>query len=180
MIVRAHQQRKKLKRAGNVAGFNAWSLAILAGCSALLAVFNPGSLIAAAFLGALSWNEFRGRRQLLRLDPRGPRTLGWNQVAFSLMIAGYCALQIYQAIAGPGVYQQDIAQHPEIADMLAPMQDLMQQLTVLVYAVFFFVGVGLQGLTALYYFTRQGTLKNHLEQTPDWVLDLERVQASAA
>lgn len=179
-IARAQQQRKKLRRATKVAAFNAWSFAILAGLSVLFAVFSPGSLIAAVLLGGLAWNEFRGRRQLLRLDPRGPATLGWNQVIFCLIIAGYCGLMLYQTTTGEGTYASEIKEHPELADMLEPMEGLIQTLMIATYLIVLVVGVGLQGLTAWYYFTRRRWLKAYIEQTPEWVRDLDRVQAEAA
>lgn len=179
-IVRAQQQRKKLSRATKVASFNAWSFAILAGLSVLIAVFSPWSLVAAILLAWLSFNEFRGRRQLQALCPSGPRTLGWNQVFCCLCIAGYCALKLYQALAGEGVYATAIAEHPEIAHMLEPMEGLIESMTIATYLIVLIVGVGVQGVTAWYYFTRHRVLDDYVNQTPDWVLDLQRMQATAA
>jgi Na+/proline symporter len=179
-ITRANQQRKKLRRASGVANFNAWSFAILAGLSVLFAVFSPGSLIAAVLLAALAWNEFRGRKQLRRLDPRGPSTLGWNQVVFCLIIAGYCGIKLYQATTGPGTYAKVIEENPELANMLEPMQELIQMMEIATYLIVLVLGAGLQGLTAWYYFTRRRWLNDYIEKTPQWVRDLDRVQAETA
>jgi len=173
-LARAQQQRNKLNRAVKLASFNAWSFAVLAAGSVLLALFMPGSIIAAALLAALAYNEFRGRRRLLQRDPRAPQTLGINQLVFCALIAGYCILKIIQATTGPGVYEQVIAKHPELAQTLEPLQGLVQTLTIATYLAVLVLGVGLQGLTAWYYFSRKTILDNYLQQTPEWVLDLDR------
>ncbi|MEO0474846.1 MAG: hypothetical protein AAF085_02585 [Planctomycetota bacterium] len=174
---RARQLRAKLRRTTKVASFNAWSFAILGGLSLPLAILSPWSLLAAVLLGGLAWNEFRGRKQLLRLDPRGPKTLGTNQVICCTLIAGYCKLKIIATLTGPGIYATAIEKYPELADMLEPLEELMQLIMLATYAIVLIVGVGVQGLTAWYYFSRSKHLRAYLEQTPDWVRELDRVHA---
>ncbi|MFK7790607.1 MAG: hypothetical protein AB8C95_14080 [Phycisphaeraceae bacterium] len=178
-IVKAQQRRKKISRAVKVAAFNAWSFAIFAGFSMLFAIFSVTSLIAALALAGLAYNEFRGRRQLLQLNTQGPRTLGINQVICCMLIALYCGLQLFKAITGPGAYAQAIEQTPELASMLEPMEDLLQTATIVAYVAVLIIGVGAQGLTAWYYFSRKRHLSEYLKQTPQWVLDLDRIKASS-
>lgn len=177
-LARAQQQRKKINRAQAVAAFNAWCFSIFAGFSLLFAIFSFTSLIAAAVLGGLAYNEFRGRRQLKQLDPRGPKTLGINQLLCCTAIALYCGWQIIKALTGPGPYEQMIQQHPELASMLEPIHELLFTATLAAYALILIVGVASQGATAWYYFTRKKHLHAYIEQTPEWVIDLERTQAT--
>lgn len=179
-IARAQQQRKKINRAIKIASFNAWSFAVFAGFSLFFALFSISALVAAVVLAGLACNEFRGRRQLINLDPVGPRTLGINQVACCVLIALYCGLQITSAITGPGPYAQAIEQAPELAETLQPMEGLIQTATLATYALILIVGVATQGATAWYYFSRKRWLNAYLQHTPDWVLDLDRVQSAAA
>ena len=179
-IALARQQRKKLDRARSVASFNAWSFAIFAGCSLIFALFSVTSLIAAIVLAGLAYNEFRGRRQLIALNPQGPVTLGNNQLLCCAAITLYCGFKIYTTVTGPGPYEQAIQDSPEVAMMLEPMQDLLHNATLASYAIILLLGVTAQGLTARYYFSRKQHLNKYLQQTPDWLLDLERVQGQAA
>lgn len=137
------------------------------------------SLVAGLALTGLAYNEFRGRRQIKQLDPLGPRTLGINQLVCCLLIALYCGLQLYKTIFGPGTYAQAIEDNPEIASMLEPMADLLQTATIATYLLVFVVGVAAQAATAWYYFSRKKHLDAYLQQTPGWVLDLDRAQARA-
>lgn len=173
-FAQAQLRRKKINRAQKIAAFNAWCFTVFAVFSLLFAFFSLTSLIAGIALAGLAYNEFRGRRQLALLNPAGPQTLGINQVICCLLIALYCGVQLYRTITGPGAYAQAVEQNPELADMLAPMADLIQTATIATYGLVFIIGVAAQGLTAWYYFSRKRHLDDYLEQTPDWVLDLER------
>jgi hypothetical protein len=175
-LAEAQQRRRKLKIASIVAAFNAWSFAILAVFSLLFVFFSLASLIVAALLAGLAFNEFRGRRQLLRLDPRGPKTLGINQVVCCILIVVYCGIMIAKTLLGPGVYESIIQESPELADMLEPLADFIQLVTLAVYGVVLFAGVTMQGLTACYYFAQQRAMNDYLQQTPAWILELDRAQ----
>lgn len=177
-LAQAQQRRKKINRAQAVAAFNAWCFSIFAGFSLLFAIFSFTSLIAAAVLAGLAYNEFRGRRQLKQLDPLGPKTLGTNQLLCCAAIALYCGWQIFNTLTGPGTYDQAMQENPEIAPMLEPMQELMYTATLGAYAIIFILGIATQGATAWYYFTRKKHLHAYIEQTPQWVIDLERTQAA--
>lgn len=175
----AQLRRKKLNRAVMVASFNAWSFAILAVFSLLLGFFSLTSLLIGLALAGLAFNEFRGRRQLRQLLMHSTRTLGINQLICCILIAIYCSLSIYQTLTGPGVYAQAIEQSPDLADMLKPMEDLLQKAAIATYVLVFVLGVGLQGLTAWYYFSRRRHLRDYVQQTPEWILELNRAQSSA-
>lgn len=179
-VGQAQRQRKKIDRAMKVASFNAWSFSVFAGFSLLFGLFSVSSLIAGAALAGLAWNEFRGRRQMQQLDRRGPATLGTNQVFCCALIALYCGLKMYDAMTGPGPYAAAMAQSAELAALLEPMQGLIQGVTISIYVVMLVIGVGVQGATAWYYFSRSRWLHDYLQQTPDWVIDLERVRDSDA
>lgn len=176
-LAKAQQQRKKIGRATKVAAFNAWCFAIFAGFSLLFALFSVTSLIAGLALAGLAYNEFRGRRQLQQLSAQGPQTLGVNQIICCMLITLYCGLKLYGAMTGPGVYAQSIEQTPELAEMLKPMEGLLQTATIATYVLILIVGVAAQGATAWYYFSRKRYLEDYLEQTPAWVIDLDRVRS---
>lgn len=173
-LAAAKLRRKKLNRALGFAAFNTWSFAVMAGFSLLIVIFSPSSLVAVVCFGLLAFNEHRGRRQLKQFDPRGPRTLGWNQLAFCGLIALYCVYQIVNTLYGPDPYAQQIAQTPELAQMLDPMRELITTATLAAYGGLLVIGVGLQALMAWYYFSRQRVLQQYLRETPGWVIELER------
>ena len=180
----ARRRAKKVLGAGRMALFNGITIGIFAGFALLFALLSPlfgeidvAALVMAVALGLMTWNEFRGRRLLRRFDSRGPRVLGWNQLALMVLIAGYCAWMIARSHFGPGPYAEDIAREPMLEPTLAPIGKLHRILTWAVYGGVLLGTVLFQGLNALYYFTRRRHLEAYLAETPDWVVHLQRHSA---
>jgi|GEM_PF-2451852 len=80
---------KKVKRAMLVAAINGGLLLAGAAVSALAALADPWSLVAAAVLGAFGAAELVGRARLRRLDVSGPRLLAANQIALAAVLGAY-------------------------------------------------------------------------------------------
>ena len=58
--------------------------------------------------------------------------------------------------------------------MLGPMSELQWQLTLAIYGAVIVGAIVFQGLNAVYYFTRAKHLSAYLDETPDWVVDVQR------
>ena len=175
ILENARRGRKKIDRAILVAGFNGWTLAVFAAVTLPMALFDPSSGLVAIALGAIAWREFHGKRRLRQLDPAAPRLLGLNQVCFCALLTCYCGWKIATALLGPGHYADEIAQAPELAQTLEPLQEVFTMITLAVYGCVLLGGVLMQGLTAVYYFTRTKYVQQYLEDTPQWVIDVLRV-----
>lgn len=175
----AKTKRKKIDFAIGVATFNGWSIGIFAALSALILPlsFNFQGLLITLGLGAVAYHEFKGRRLLHLLDTRAPKLLGYNQLALGAVIVGYCAWNLIAELAGPGSYAQTIQENPELAEVLGPMEDLMSMIIVLVYGSAILLTIPYQALIAWYYFSRAKHLKAYIDQTPQWVTDLQRAAA---
>jgi hypothetical protein len=61
--------------------------------------------------------------------------------------------------------------------VLGTTGDLVTSLTVAVYAVVIVLTLLFQGLNARYYFARIKLVQGYLEQTPAWIVDLQRASA---
>jgi hypothetical protein len=117
-------------------------------------------------------NEFHGRGLLRRFDAQGPQLLGRNQIGFMTLIIGYCVWSIYSALTNP------IPQLEELEAVLGTTGDLVTNLTVAVYSVVIVLTLLFQGLNARYYFARIKLVQGYLEQTPAWIVDLQRATAA--
>jgi hypothetical protein len=177
-------QSRKLRSAAKVALFNAICIGVFGGVSLLFAVaaaifreFDWLGVIMAVGLGAISWNEFRGRRLLQQLNPRAPAVLGWNQLALLGLVAAYAAWMIGAALLGPNPYDEVMRKEPMTRNVLGNIGNLHKMLTAAVYGGLIVGTLIFQGLNALYYFTRAKALQDYLAETPPWVVDLQRVQA---
>ena len=174
----AHQRRRRIDRAAAVATFNGWSSGVFAVLTLPFALFSVVALFLATGLGIIAYHEFKGRRGLRQLNPRSPRLLGMNQIAFAAILIVYSLWCIFAALTGPSLYAEQIAAGPEMARVLGPIEDLSFTITLAVYGSIIVGSVLFQGLNAMYYFTRSRHLQAYLTETPQWVIDLQRRDAT--
>ncbi len=181
----ARRRAARIRTAGGVALFNGCTIGFFAATAALFALISPlfghldvKALVMTVGLGAVAWNELRGRKLLLRYEPRAPRVLGWNQVGLLALIVGYCLWQLAEAAWGPNPYAEQIAATPELGGMLGDISALHRKLTYIAYTAVIAGTVIFQGLNALYYFTRARHLRAFLHETPAWVVELQRHAAT--
>ena len=180
-IEQANIRGKKIRKAGGMAMFNGIALSCFAGFSALFVLgslifggFDVVGTVMAAGLGLAAFNEFKGRRLFRGFDRRAPQLLGWNQVCLMALVIGYCTWMIADAYFRPNPYADEIARAPMLAEMLGPMSELQWQLTLAIYGAVIVGAIVFQGLNAVYYFTRAKHLRAYLDETPDWVVDVQR------
>lgn len=158
--------------AGKVASMNGWSIGFFAGVSILFGLFSFTGLLMGVGLGVVARNEFVGRKQLRSFDPSGLELLWRNQMGFMALIIVYCLWSIYSAVALPN------PQMAELMELLGDdMDELIQSLTVTVYAAVIVATAIFQGLNARYYFIRVARLRDYVRDTPPWVVDLQRSAA---
>jgi hypothetical protein len=182
----ANARVRTLRRAGRLAAFNGWTLGACAVLCLPFAFFDMSALLIAACLGGVTFAEFYGRHRLLTLDLRGPRILGINQLVLLGLIIAYCAMRIIQATAGPDISEQILAQSPQLSGVLdagagsdvemliGSVGELYRKVVIAVYVSVIVASTLVQGLCALYYLTREKHLRAYLEQTPAWVIEIQR------
>jgi len=180
-VVAAQDRARKIRKAASVAGFNGWMTGIVAACSAPFALFSlPGFLVTAG-LTLVAYNEFRGRQRLLKFDQRAPAFLGWNQVGFLALITFYCLWMLVVGMTGEGPLAAEIQSQPELGAVFGSAGEFDQTyklLTVVFYGTVIALSAVFQGLNAAYYFTRRKHVKDYLQNTPAWVLDLQHLTSS--
>ena len=170
-LARANERAAKILRAARIAAFNGWTIGAFAVVTLLFGLFSPTALLVGLGLGAVAWNEFRGRRLLRELDPAGPRLLWKNQVGFLALIVVYCLWSIYGALHHPS------PQLAELETTLGVEASLITNVVVAVYLGAIALSVLLLGLNARYYRARVGQLEAYLEETPGWIVELQRSTA---
>ncbi len=168
----ANARAQKILAATKVATFNGWTIGAFAAITLLFALFSLTALVMGVAMAIVARNEFRGRELLRRFDAQGPQLLGRNQVGFMTLIIGYCVWSIYSALTNP------IPQLEELEAALGATADLVTNLTVTVYAVVIVLTLLFQGLNARYYFARIKLVQGYLEETPAWIVDLQRATAA--
>lgn len=177
---------KKVQRAIKFARFSAWTLAIAAGLGLLIGLFDAKSALIGLLLVAVTVIEFRGAALLRKADPKGPMVLGWNQLMLLGLIGAYCFYEAYIATPRPMVSDPQLMeiladpasrqalQDAGLSSGLLQLIDHPAEANKLVYALVAFVSLVVQGLTALYYFSRRRVVDAYLRATPAWVLEVQR------
>ncbi len=174
----ATERAKRIRKAARVAAFNGWMTGIFAVASAPFAPFSMAGFLVTVGLALIAYNEFQGRKRLLQFDPSASTLLGWNQVAFLTLIIVYCLWMLFTCLTGAGPFAAEIEANPEIAAVLGSLDEfdyLYKVLVVAVYGTVIVLSAVFQGLNALYYFTRRKHVEAYVQETPDWVLDLQRM-----
>ena len=156
--------------AARVAAFNGWSVGFFAVVSILFGLFSLTSFLVGVGLAFVARNEFVGRARLRSLDPSGLELLWRNQLGFMSLIIAYCVWSIYRTVAAPTP--------PIMADLTELLGEgvgnLVQSVTVMLYALVIAATGIFQGLNAWYYFVRVSMIRDYVRDTPQWVLDLQR------
>jgi hypothetical protein len=173
-LAAARLAAKKLRRASSVANFDGWSLGFFAGLTLLFGITSVDGWIIGLILASIAYIELRGASRLRLLDPVAPRVLGWNQVALASLLILYSFWRIYQESTGKGELASLSGGDPMVAEAVQPYQGMVLQITMLFYVGLIVFAVFAQGGLALYYFTRARTLKYYLEQTPEWILQMQK------
>jgi hypothetical protein len=180
----AQQRSAKLRFAASVAMFNGICIAVFsafsllfAAVAAMLGEFDWLAVVMGIGLGAISWNEFRGRKLLQQFNPRAPAVLGWNQLALLVLIVAYAAWMLCVGLLGANPYEEVMRREPMTKQVLGDIGGLYKMLSVALYGALIVGTLIFQGLNAFYYFTRERILRGYLAETPPWVVELQRCQA---
>lgn len=180
-LAHAKLRAKKVRRAAAVAMTNGCILAAFAGGSflfvpvgALFGEIDVVGLVMGAGLALLAWNEFRGRAMMRRYDVHACRALGWNQLALMVLVIGYAAWMLGQALWGPNPYAEVMAGETTLAGPLGSLDQLYKTISLAMYGDLIAGTLIFQGLNSLYYFTRRKHLEAYLRETPEWVVELQR------
>lgn len=177
-LTAGRERARWVRRAASVAGFNGWTIGVLAALSAPFALFSLSGAVLTAGMAAVAYVEFRGRRGLRRFDPSAATLLGYNQLGLLALISGYCVWAMASGLGEASSLPAQLAARPELRDVLGPTDTLEATLRVAVvafYGVVILLSVVFQGGNAWYYFTRRRVVEEYLRETPDWVVDLQRL-----
>jgi hypothetical protein len=168
----------KIRRASMVAVFNGCTVGFFAAISLLIGLFSLTSFLIGAALAVVAYNEFSGAKLLRRLDLRGPRRLGWNQVGFCAVLVTYALWSIYSLHTGPSPYEEALAVGGQATAIVGSIEQFEKMITFVVYGGLIVGSILFQGGTAWYYFSRAKYVHAYAMHTPPWILELERTAGS--
>jgi hypothetical protein len=164
-------EEKVYRRVLFVAGFDGWSVVIVAGLGALLSLLFGslnGILVGLLLIGAGAM-ELHGRRLLRRRNADGMRWLVRAQLFLLSVILVYCASRLgsFDAESAMGNLTPDMESALSEAGLAkADILPLVQTAFVTTYALFAILTLVFQGGLALYYRSRIARVTTFLAQPP--------------
>jgi hypothetical protein len=166
---------KKIKRCASTAMFSAWTIAIFGALTLVTSIGSFYGMMLGAGMCVLSHFEFRGAKEIRKLDPTAPRRLARNQMIMCVLLLAYSVGSLHSALTGPSDIDQQLGNDPEVRQMLgSSIGDMEKTGAVLLYSL---VGVAALlgcGGTALYYNSRKKFIEAYVRETPSWIVQLER------
>lgn len=169
----AKKSGKRIWRAVRVATFDAWTAAVIGGSALAFGIFDRTSAIVGGAILTVAIIEFKGAAKLRRLDPAGPVICGANQLLLLAVIAAYCVWNLLT----PSTSVTQAIGNPMGDPVLESAANLTSTLLQAFYVLVLCGSVLMQGLMALYYFTRAGVIRKYVRETPPWVIELQRRSA---
>ena len=166
---------RKLRRLAAYGAVDGWSLAIFGALTLICGGYGSaaGLMVSFALLGSGIF-EIYTVRQLRRLNPSAVIRMASNQLVLAAALILYGLINLFQSRHGGGLpaeIQQALAQAGASGgDANDQVSDIMQ----VFYLILIAFALLVQGGTALYYLSRRKHLQRYLEQTPDWIQQMQR------
>jgi hypothetical protein len=176
----ANKNWTKLRRLASYAVFDGWTLTVLGAMTLICGGYGSGVglMISLTLLGTGLF-ELRSVRRLRQLDSSALPHMAYNQLVLAGVIILYAIVGLYQAHArtnsGGGGLSAEIEN--ALADAGASANDIGDQISQgaeILYAGLIVFTLAAQGGTAVYYFSRRKHLTQYLQQTPDWIQQMQR------
>jgi hypothetical protein len=181
-IQRAKVRAKKVLRAATVSKLDGGIMAFFALGALSSFCFGWEGPVLGVALTIVSVNSFRGAAMLNRMERTAPATLAINQLflaASIILYALYCLRtglsgnsDLLKQLGGAGMDDGGASPAGPFVSWL-----LHGGLYWLIYGGLILGTIVAQGLAALYYGSRAKYLNAYLDETPQWVVDLQRAHA---
>jgi hypothetical protein len=174
-----------VRKAARMAATNAWMTGVIAALSWPFAMFSVVGFLVAVGLSVVTYNEFSGRRRLLEFDPSAATSLARNQLGFLAMIVVYCVWSIYSNLAIGNPILNDLSANSELKDLgldgnlAASGGQIVTLVIVGFYGLVILLSVLFQGGMAYYYASRRKYVQKYVDETPEWIRDLQRATLPA-
>jgi hypothetical protein len=170
----AHLAATKVRRAAGVATGDGWMIAVFGGLTFLFGLSGDLSgLLLGGAMCAIAFIEIEGAKRIRRLDPTVAKRLAYNQLALAAVLICYSLWSLHQASTG-GLSAELKAHEQELGAMGKEADDIVKLAYRILYFTLIAVAIFAQGGMALYYFSREKYIRRYVEQTPSWILEMQR------
>ncbi|MEN0020572.1 MAG: hypothetical protein AAF747_06795 [Planctomycetota bacterium] len=179
-VAEARQRKRRLFRTARVAGFSGWSTGILGFAALVGGIWSLPALLLGVAMLYCAWSELRHADALRRGEPSAPSSLARNQLYLALALCAYAGVGIAIAITRPaeaslGTPTGDPQVDAMLAETAASVAAVAKGISIVVYAALIPGVLLMQGGTALYYLGARKHIRQYIESTPPWIIELDRI-----
>jgi len=177
-ISEARARGKAIQRCAAVANFSGWTIAIFGALTVITSIGSLIGLILGVGMCVLSHFEFKGAKEIRRLDPAAPKRLARNQMILAGLVLIYSVGSLYSALTQPGALQQAAGNDVQLNSMLAPWEGFERMAYIAIYSTMVAAAILGCGGTALYYARKKPQIEAYLRETPPWIVELQQAGMS--
>lgn len=172
-LAESRTRAKKVRRAAAVAAIDGWTTGVFGAVALIGGIWSVPALALGLGLVFAAVNGLHARRALLRFEPKAAPRLALNQLIVAVFVAAYCAWNIQLSLSGRATAGTITATgDPNVDALMAGVEDLARNISVMVYSAVIVLTALVQGLTGLYYMTRRRYVEAYLRETPQWIVRL--------
>lgn len=169
-----------MRRLAAYASFEGSSLTILGALTIICGGYGSvaGLLMSFLLLGTGIF-EIYSVRQLRRLRPSAINHLVYNQLVLAGGLIAYGVISLLQ-IRHSGGMPSEIAQALAQAGTTDEINQQLSTVAQIFYAGLIAIALLIQGGTAMFYFSRRSHLQRYLNETPDWIQQMQRERGNVS
>ena len=173
-IAEARKRGKTIRRCASVASTSAWTIAIFGAFSVIFSIGDYLGMAIGVAMCVLSHFEFKGAKEIRRLDINAPKRLARNQMIMGALMLVYSAIALWTSLNKPSDIDSALGGDPQLTQMVGSIQSFERSGYIAVYTAIAFAAIVGCGGTALYYARRKPFIKKYLRETPPWIIELQR------
>jgi hypothetical protein len=178
-IAAARKRGKTIKRCASTASFSAWTMAIFGACTVLGSIGSWVGMALGVGMCVLSHFEFKGARDIRRLDINAPKRLARNQMILCAALLIYSVVSLWTALHAQSELDKAIGNDPAVRQMIgSSIGELERTGSIVLYTLVGVAAILGCGGAALYYNSRRKHIEAYVRETPPWITQLERAGMS--
>jgi hypothetical protein len=177
-IAAARKRGKAIKRCASTATFSAWTMAIFGACTVLGSIGSWVGMALGVGMCVLSHFEFKGARDIRRLDINAPKRLARNQMILCAALLIYSVASLWTALSGPSEIDKALGNDQALKQMVGSVTEVERSITIGLYTLVGAAAILGCGGAALYYNSRKKHIEAYVRETPPWITQLERAGMS--
>ena len=166
----------RIRRAAAYGTFDGWTIAIFAALSFVCGLSSVVGIAMGIGMGTIAAVELWAVGRLRRLDPAAARMLGFNQIAFALVLIVYAVWSLHTELGTGAAVRLLVGTDPAVESLVGPIANLAGLIAWVLYGGLMAVAIFCQGGAAIYYFTRVKHVEAYLRDTPAWILQMHKAE----